>query len=361
MLSIIRNKICNKERISDDECKYLFYNVDLGELMIMASEVRKRYNGDNVYYIKNIHVEPTNICENKCKFCSYSSSISGKYFNYSIEEIIGKLKDIIENVSEVHITGGVNRYYDLNYYSKLFKEIKLLKEDIHIKALTAEEIDFISRISNSSIENVLRILVACGLDTIAGGGAEIFNENIRKQICKDKISGYRWLEIHKIAHRLGIKSNATMMYGHIESVDDIVEHLKLLRELQNETGGFLSFIPLKFRNKNNLLRDVEESSLLNDMKIMCLSRIYLDNIAHIKVYWPNYGKENILFFVECGADDIDGSVCGTNIYSMAGVKDAGTLLSEYEISSIFKGTRFKIKERNSIYQEITTLKYSEYI
>ncbi len=359
MLDIIRNKVRNNERINEDECRYLFYNVDLGKLMIMASEIRNRYNGNNVYYIKNIHIEPTNICENKCRFCSYSSGISGNYWSYSIEEIIDKLKDNIEDVLEVHITGGVNKSYDLNYYSRLFKEIKLLKNDVHIKALTAEELDFICRNSNENIEKVLNTLVISGLDSVAGGGAEIFNENVRKQICKDKITGERWLEIHKIIHRLGIKSNATMMYGHIESIEDIIEHLKLLRELQDETGGFMSFIPLKFRNKNNLLGGISESSLYEDMRVMCISRIYLDNINHIKVYWPNYGKDNILFFVECGADDIDGSVCGTRIYSMAGVKDASVSLSKDEIYCIFEGTKYNVKERNSIYQEIASLTLSE--
>ncbi len=350
---VIAEKVIGGVRISQEEGNILFNRAELGFLGSLASLVREKKHGKKAFFIRNFHIEPTNICIYNCKFCSYSFRNSPTAWELSVEEILKKVVDAPEDMIELHITGGVHPKRNLDYYAGLLKKIKDLRPEIHLKAYSAIELDYMFRISNVNIEDGLKILKENGLDSIPGGGAEIFDENIREQICDDKTFSRKWLEIHETAHRLGIGSNATMLYGHIENYNHRIEHLDRLRQLQDRTNGFNSFIPLKFRNKNNELSYLKEVTAIEDMKNYAVSRIYLDNIPHIKAYWPMIGKQMAQLALSFGVDDLDGTINdSTQIYSFAGAGDKNPAMTTSELVMLIKNARRIPVERDSWYNEI---------
>jgi aminodeoxyfutalosine synthase len=354
----IIDKILNLQRISDDDTLTLYKIHDLSYLSLLADYVNLLKNKNIVYYNRNIHIEPTNLCVYSCAFCSYSRLIKQRDegWQYSIDDIMNILKKYDHQpITEVHITGGVIPQQDLNFYIDLFKSIKSHRPEIHIKALTPVEIHYISKKAKLTYDKALQLLSDAGLDSMPGGGAEIFNKEIREKIAGGKCTTEQWLEIHRIWHKMGKKSNATMLYGHIETYEHRVEHMRLLRDLQDETNGFQAFIPLKFRNKNNAMSNVPEVSIIEDMKNYAVARLYLNNFPHIKAYWAMLGRHNAQMALHFGADDLDGTIDDTTkIYSMAGSEEQHPTMTTEEIKQLIIQAHKTPLERDTLYQPIKT-------
>lgn len=352
-LKTISNKVLHGERINIDEGVYLYDHGDLSLLGYLANFIREKKNGNNTYFNRNLHIEPTNTCVYACKFCSYYKKKGEEGWEYSPEQIVEMVQKAGADITEVHMVGGVHPKWDVHYYGEIFKKIKAIRPDIHIKAFTAVEISYISKRSGMTVKEGLEALKAYGLDSIPGGGAEIFDEEIRKQICGQKDTAEQWLLVHKTAHKLGIPSNATNIYGHIENHWHLVEHMNRLRDLQDQTGGFNVFIPLKFRNKNNELSYLPEVSIIDDIKMYAMARIYLDNFPHIKAYWPMIGRDISQLLLSFGVDDFDGTINdSTKIYSRAGADDQSPSMSTDEMVELIKTAGRKPIERDSIYNII---------
>ncbi|NSW94297.1 MAG: aminofutalosine synthase MqnE [Bacteroidales bacterium] len=349
----IAGKVINDERISPEEGVLLFSGAELSLLGFLADTVRKRKNGNVVYYIRNFHIEPTNRCIYNCRFCSYRRPAGHpESWDYDQDEMLDIVRRFDkEAVAEVHIVGGVHPDHDLHFYGTLIQKIKKLRPGLHVKAFSAIELDFMIRKAGLSIAEGLKKLKEYGLNSIPGGGAEIFDEEIRKEISPDKTSSEMWLNIHETAHKLGIPSNATMLYGHIETYTNRINHLNRLRELQDRTGGFNAFIPLKYRKVNNQLSQAGEVSLIEDLRNYAVSRIFLDNIPHIKAYWPMAGKTTAQLSLLFGADDLDGTISDTTrIYSMAGSED--TAMTTGELRKLISDAGFTPVERDSLYNPV---------
>ena len=354
-LHAIVEKILNDERINVEDAIWLYQKSNLPQLGILANFIREKKNGNYAFFNRNFHFEPTNICIYNCKFCSYKRKLHEKgSWEYGYEDLERKLKEYEgKSITEVHIVGGVHPHRDLHYYGEMLSRVKKIRPDIHIKAFTAIELDFMIRKSGMSIEEGLTALKKYGLDSIPGGGAEIFDEKIRKEICDEKSSSGLWLNIHRTAHKLGIPSNATILYGHIEKIEDRIDHMDRLRKLQDETRGFNVFIPLKFKKKDNELSGIGEVSTLEDLKNFAISRIFLDNFPHIKAYWPMIGKEIAQLSLSFGVDDIDGTIDdSTKIYSMAGSEDKTPRLTIKELVQIIKEAGRIPVERDTLYNNI---------
>lgn len=355
-LSNVVKKIQNKERINNEEALILYNEAPLPLLGFLANEIRERKHGDITYFNKNIHIEPTNICVFDCKFCSYSRKLSKKSeaWEFTQEEMIQQILDHEDqDITEVHIVGGVHPKMGLDYFVSLITEVKKVKPNLHVKAFTAVELEYMCRKAKLSYKEGLQILKDAGQDSLPGGGAEIFDKEIRDKICKDKCSSEQWLEIHETAHSIGMPSNATILYGHYETDKVLIDHLDRLRKLQDKTKGFNAFIPLKFRNGNNQMSHIKEGSVINDLKVFAFSRIYLDNFPHIKAYWPMIGKKTAQNLLAFGVNDIDGTIHDTTkIYSMAGVEDQNPTMSPEEIVYLINSVGRKAVERDTIYNII---------
>lgn len=351
----IAEKVISGMRISEEEGLYLFKHGELGVLGILANHIREKKNQNYTFFNRNFHFEPTNICIYNCKFCSYKRKINEPgAWEYSIEDLLEKLKLYDDKpLTEVHIVGGVHPHRDLHYYGEMIRKVKTHRPEIHVKAFTAIELDFMIRKAGMSLEDGLLKLKDYGLDSIPGGGAEIFNEKIREKVCYEKSSSDLWLNIHETAHNIGIPSNATILYGHIEGYEDRIDHLKRLRNLQDKTSGFNVFIPLKYKSENNLLSDLGEVSTLEDLRNFAVSRIFLDNFPHIKAYWPMIGKDIAQLALSFGVDDIDGTIDdSTKIYSMAGSEDKSPKLSSEQLVKIIKEAGRIPVERDTLYNKI---------
>ena len=351
----IFSKVFNGTRISTDDALYMFQEFDLSLLGMLASFVREKNNSNYIYFNRNIHLEPTNICIHNCLFCSYRRKINEEgaweYDPKEIREFAKQQKN--KGLTEIHIVGGVHPKRDVNYYASILGIIREELPEVHIKAFTAVEIEHMVKKSGMSIREGLIKLSEAGLNSMPGGGAEIFDEELRKKICPDKTTSTEWLKIHHTAHQLGIPTNATILYGHLETYEHRIDHLNRLRKLQDETKGFNAFIPLKYRNKNNEMSDIPETSNIEDLKNYAVSRIFLDNIPHIKAYWPMIGKEIALISVSFGVDDLDGTINdSTKIYSMAGVEDQKPDMTVDEICRLIKNAGKTPVERDSIYNHI---------
>ncbi|MEO5946809.1 MAG: CofH family radical SAM protein, partial [Chitinophagaceae bacterium] len=256
-------------------------------------------------------------------------------------------------ITEVHIVGGVHPKMDLQFFADLLKAIKAHRPELHIKAFTAVEYDYMFRKAKVSVEEGLKYLIAAGLDSIPGGGAEIFDEELREKICADKVDANGWLLIHETAHKLGLHSNATMLFGHVETYAHRIDHMKRLRDLQDKTGGFNTFIPLKFRNKDNDMSNVPESSVVEDMKTYAIARIYLDNFPHLKAYWPMLGRQNAQLSLSFGVDDMDGTIDDTTrIYSMAGSEEQTPSMTTEELVTLIKQAKREPVERDTLYNVV---------
>lgn len=367
-LRIIAQKVLGQERISPQEGEYLYTHADLGYLGTLANIVRERKHGGNTYFNRNFHLEPTNVCLYTCTFCSYSRLIKHRSegWELTLDEMLDAVKKYDgEPVTEVHIVGGVMPQYNLQFYADLFRAIKAHRPDLHIKALTPVEYHYIFKKAKVSYEEGMRLMIEAGLDSMPGGGAEIFHPEIRDQIAGGKCTGDEWLQIHEIAHQLGIRSNATMLYGHIERYEHRIDHLEKLRQLQDRTGGFQTFIPLKFRNQNNQMSHLPEVSVIEDLKNYAISRIYLDNFDHIKAYWPMIGRKTAQLSLGFGVNDIDGTIDDTTkIYSMAGSEEQTPAMSTYELVELIRSTGRRAIERDTLYNvlhDYTDHKFEEQI
>ena len=354
----IAQKVYDGKRINFTEGVLLFEKGELGYLGALANFVREKKNGDNTYFNRNFHIEPTNLCIYTCKFCSYSRLIKQRgdeSWEYTMDDMLNIVKSYDgKPVTEVHLVGGVLPQYDLPFYLELFSKIKAHRPELHIKALTPVEYHYIFKKAKVSYTEGMRLVKESGVDSLPGGGAEIFHPDIRKQIANDKCTGEQWLEMHEIWHNLGMRSNATMLYGHIEKYEHRIDHLEKLRQLQDKTGGFQTFIPLKFRNKDNEMSNLPETTTVEDLKNYAISRIYLDNFDHIKAYWPMIGQATTQILLSFGVDDIDGTIDDTTkIYSMAGSEEQHPALSTMDLVNMIRRVGRKPIERDTLYNVVT--------
>ncbi len=352
-LNQIKNKILSNTRISDEDCLTLYQSSDLIGLGEIANIVRERKNGNRTYYNINRHINYSNVCYVECKFCEFGQPKSSpKSYLLTLEEMQKTARIAADaGATELHMVGGLHPDYKIDYYENMLREMKKISANLHLKAFTAVEIDYFSKVSKLSVEDTLKRLMAAGLDSIPGGGAEIFAEKTRKEICPNKISGERWLDIHRSAHKVGLRSNATMLYGHIETNEDRVDHLKKLRDLQDETGGFQTFIPLSFIPFDTPMAHIPEPTGLTDLKQIAVSRIYLDNFDHIKTYWIMSGLKMAQLALSFGADDLDGTVTQERIVHMAGAKTPEALSAETIQKLIREAGRDPV-ERDTLYNVI---------
>jgi aminodeoxyfutalosine synthase len=362
----IAEKVAQQQRISPEEGVLLFEEAELAYLGILANYIREQKQGGNTYFNRNFHIEPTNLCVYTCKFCSYSRLIKQRHegWEYTMQDML----DIVykydgEPVTEVHIVGGVLPQYDVPFYVELFQKIKAHRPELHVKALTPVEYHYIFKKAKLSYEEGMKIISDSGVDSLPGGGAEIFHPEIREQIAGDKCTGEQWLRMHEIWHELGKRSNATMLYGHIEKYSHRIHHLDELRKLQDKTGGFQTFIPLKFRNKDNEMSHLEEVSTIEDLRNYAISRIYLDNFGHIKAYWPMISRSVAQMALSFGVDDIDGTIDDTTkIYSMAGSEEQTPAMSTRDLVNLIRSVGRRPIERDTLYnvvQDYTDFAFEE--
>jgi aminodeoxyfutalosine synthase len=356
-LQTIADKIYAGERLSKQDALLLFEKADLPFVGALANYVREKLHGDKVYFNRNFHIEPTNVCVFSCNFCSYSRLYAnrGEGWELSMDDMLNIVKKYDgQPVTEVHIVGGVHPKMNLYFFVDLLKAIKAHRPDLHIKGFTAVELDYMFRKAKLTNEEGVKVLKEAGLDSIPGGGAEIFDEEIREKICADKVDAQGWLAIHEAIHNAGMHSNATMLYGHIEKYEHRIDHMDRLRQLQDKTGGFNTFIPLKFRNGDNDMSNVPEVSLVEDLKVYAIARLYMDNFPHLKAYWPMLGRQNAQLTLSFGVDDIDGTIDDTTkIYSMAGAEEQKPEMTTDEIVTLIKQVKRKPVERDTLYNVVT--------
>lgn len=350
MLKKISDRIEGGGRLSYEEAVDLFKDDDIFSIGRLAAKVSERKNGKNVYFIVNRHINPTNICVNRCKFCAFSRSKGEEgSFELTIDQILERLS-AAHGLSEVHIVGGLHPEWPFEHYLAMISSVRQKFPRLNVKAFTAVEIDYFSRISGLGLEEVLTKLKESGLQLMPGGGAEIFEDTIRKQLCPEKISGERWREVIEIAHYVGIKTNATMLYGHVETIEDRVDHLIKLRGLQDKTGGFQAFIPLAYHPKNTEIGGFYSSGI-DDLKTIAISRLVLDNFDHIKAYWIMLGEKISQTSLYFGADDLDGTIIEEKITHMAGAMTGESMTREDLIHLIRKAGKIPC-ERDGLYNEI---------
>lgn len=352
----IAAKVFARQRLNPEEGLFLFEQTGLGYLGFLADWVRHNLHGDKAYFNRNVHIEPTNICVYSCHFCSYSRLYRNREEGWELSS--DQMLDILKKydgqpITEVHIVGGVHPKLDLNFFLELLQRIKAYRPDLHIKGFTAVELHYMFRKAKLSYEQGLRLLKEAGLGSLPGGGAEIFDPEIREQICADKVDARNWLDLHATAHRLGLSSNATMLYGHLEQYRHRIDHMERLRRLQDHTGGFHTFIPLKFRNKNNDMSHIPESAITEDIRMYAVARLYLDNFPHLKAYWPMLGRERAQMMLAFGVDDMDGTIDdSTRIYSMAGAEEIHPSMTTADIVRLIRQAGRRPVERDTLYREI---------
>ena len=381
-LNKIEENIFTGKRLTSEDAITLFKSDDIFSIGRLADHVARSKNGNNAYFVRNHHINPTNVCVNRCKFCAFSRSKGDRgAYELSIVNIIKKLKKqyatkgtkaqrhkvtekrkkafvnprTIESsnafFSEVHIVGGLHPDRSFNYYLEMLRKIKKNFPDMHIKAFTAVEIDYFSKISGLSLNDTLLALKNTGLESMPGGGAEIFNGRVRNRICPEKINGKRWLQVMETAHRTGIKSNATMLYGHLETYKHRVEHMSKLRDLQDRTGGFQAFIPLAFHPMNTKIEGAGYTSGIDDLKTIAISRLFLDNFPHIKAYWIMLGEKIAQLALMFGADDLDGTIMEEKITHSAGALSGNAMTKSELINLIEKAGKVPV-ERDSFYNPV---------
>ena len=355
MLETIAEKVRKGQALTKEEGLFLYREAPLDWLQSLANEKKESLYGDQVFYNKNIHFEPTNKCVYSCKFCSFyrkpKATEEEGAWEYTLEDLQAKIsKHPKGELTEVHITGGVHPDRGIEYGEELVSFVKEQDENLHVKAFTAVEITFFARKSKLSLEETLTRLNQAGLDSLPGGGAEIFDPEVRKKIAGGKAPAHRWLEVHESAHKLGMRSNATMLYGHIEGPEHRIDHMMKLRDLQEKHGGFMSFIPLRYLNENNALSDLPEVDEEFDLRELAVARLFLHNFPHIKAYWVMLGMDVALKSLDYGVDDLDGTIDdSTKIYSMAGGIQKPVYHSE-ELKELIVSKKRVPKERNSLYE-----------
>lgn len=355
-LRSVAGKVLAGERISPEEGLLMYREGPVAFLGMLANHIREERHGNRTYFNRNFHIEPTNVCVFSCKFCSYSRLYAHREegWELSIDQMVDKVKEYDgKPVTEVHIVGGVHPKMDIHFFAELLRRIRAERPDLHLKGFTAVELDYMFRKAKMTRAEGMKYLHDAGLDSLPGGGAEIFAPEIREQICADKVDGAGWLDIHATAHALGMHSNATMLYGHIEDYSHRIDHMEQLRQLQDKTGGFNTFIPLKFRNHDNEMSHVPETSVIEDLKAYAMARIYMDNFPHIKAYWPMLGRQQAQLTLSFGVNDIDGTIDdSTKIYSMAGSEEQNPSMTTRELVTLIRQAGRAPIERDTLYKEI---------
>lgn len=342
------------ERLTREDALKMWREAPLWLLGELATERKRKASGEEVYYNRNIHLEPSNICLFNCEFCSFRRREGDPdAWSMTIEQVEARAREMQgSGITEVHIVGGVHPRHDLDTYCAMVRAVKRALPEVAVKAYTAVEILYMTRREGVSIVEGLRRLKEAGMEAIPGGGAEIFDEELRAKICPEKCSSEEWLAVHRAAHNMGINTNCTMLYGHVESLEQRVDHLDRLRTLQDVAPGFDAFIPLKYRSRNNRMSAVGECSVEEDLRMIAMSRLYLDNIPHIKAYWVAYGKPTTEMALAFGADDIDGTIDdSTKIYSMAGA-DARPSMTTEELCELVRSAGFVPVERDTHYNAV---------
>ncbi|GBD38757.1 Aminodeoxyfutalosine synthase [bacterium HR37] len=348
LLNIV-DKVLVGKRLSFEDGLGILKSEDLNTIGLIANYVKRKREGDRVYFVVNRHINPTNICAISCKFCAFGKAKgSAGTYEMSFDEIVASLN---EELREVHVVGGLHPDWPFEHYLDIVRVIKEALPNTHVKAYTAVEIDWFSEISGLSVEEVLIRMKEAGVDALPGGGAEIFAEEVRKKICAPKTSSQRWLDIHRTAHSLGIPSNATILYGHLERYEDVVDHLERLRNLQDETQGFLAFIPVLFQPENTRLKNVKPFPGSYDLKVHALARLYLDNFPHIKAYWITLGEKVAQVALHFGADDADGTIIREKIIHDAGAPSEVGHTREFFVSMI-KSAGYTPVERDALYNVV---------
>ncbi|HEY6871991.1 MAG TPA: aminofutalosine synthase MqnE [Geobacteraceae bacterium] len=356
-LASITGKVRAGERITDREALFLFEGNDLLEIGELAAYANGKKNGDRVFFNVNRHINHTNICVNRCAFCAFSRTAAdpGAYV-YDLDEIEARAREALrQGATEIHMVGGLHPDLPFAFYLEMLRRVKAVSPALHIKAFTAVEIDYLARIAALSVPETLRALKKAGLGSLPGGGAEIFSERVRQVLCPEKIPGERWLAIMEEVHREGLKSNATMLYGHLETFEERVDHMRRLRELQDRTGGFQVFIPLAFQPENTPLKlsDKKGTSGVDDLKTLAIARIYLDNFANIKAYWVMLGEKIAQVSLAFGVNDLDGTVVEEKIGHDAGASSPQAMTREDIVALIRKAGRVPV-ERDTLYNELRT-------
>jgi len=354
-LGDILNKVRNEERLSVEDGIRLYRCPDLLSVGYLANIVREKKNGDHTFFIYNQHINYSNICTNLCKFCAFGKDKDSELaYEMSVEDVRGKVRDRLdEPITEIHMVGGIHPDLPYSYYTDLLKVIKQERPDVHIQAFTCVEIAHLADISGLGVEGVLEDMREAGLGSIPGGGAEVFSPRIRELTCEKKLSGSGWLDVAKTAHRLGIHTNATMLYGHIETVEERLNHLEMLRDAQDETGGFLAYIPLAFHPRNTELSNLSRTSGIDDLKNIAVARCFLDNFPHIKAYWVMIGQKLAQIALSFGADDVDGTVKEEIITHMAGAETEQAMTREQLLRLIREAGRTPI-ERDTLYNVVNS-------
>lgn len=355
-LDTIKEKVLADRRLTRRDGIALYRSNDLLALGRIADHVAQRKNGNRVYFVQNLHINPTNICVNRCKFCAFSRSKGepGAY-EMSIDDILNKARNAGKGVREFHIVSGLHPDLPFAWYLDMLSALKKEFPKIHLKAFTAVEIDYLAKLSGLNITDTLKQLRDAGLGSLPGGGAEIFNASVRNTLCAEKISGDRWLEVIDAAHRIGLKSNATMLYGHIETYEHRIDHLLRLRDLQDRTGGFQAFIPLSFHSQNTEIKKSAYTTGFDDLKTLAISRLMLDNFDHIKAYWVMLGEKIAQVSLNFGVDDLDGTVVEERITRAAGGTTDGSITKGEIVHLIRQAGRTPV-ERDTVYNVLKVWK-----
>lgn len=353
-LEHIADKVSSGERLSFDEGVSLFELPDLLTLGQLANTVRRRLHGNKTYYNHNLHLNTTNVCEADCIFCSFARLKEGmpQAYTMTIDQALQWIEERYhDRMTEVHIVNGLNPNLEFGYYTDLLKAIRQRFPHLHIKAFTAVEIHYFAQKYNKSYFEVLESLIDSGLGSMPGGGAEIFSPRARKKLCRDKVDADGWLEVHRTAHKMNLRTNCTMLYGTVETIEERVDHLIKLRDLQDETGGFQAFVPLAYHPDGNRLGPIGGPTGADDLKTIAVSRLLLDNIPHIKAYWVMLGVKTAQLAQQFGANDLDGTVTEEKIYRMAGSKEPGAL-SISDLERVIRAVGCEPEERSTVYEPI---------
>jgi aminodeoxyfutalosine synthase len=352
-LQVIQEKIRSDQRISEADALALFESKDLLAIGTLAAEVNQKKNDDRVYFNVNRHINYTNICVNQCIFCAFSKlEKDAEGYTLALDDIREKAEEAVAaGATEIHSVGGLHPRLPFSFYLDMLRTIKAVSPQLHIKAFTAVEIDYFSRISKKSVAEVIQALREAGLGSMPGGGAEILDKQVRDKICPEKISGERWLEVIEQVHNTGLKSNATMLFGHLENYADRVDHMHRLRELQDRTGGFQSFIPLAFQPDNTRVPGAKGVGGVDALKTLAISRIYLDNFQHVKAYWVMLGMKIAQTALCFGVNDLDGTVIEEQIGHDAGADSPQEISKDRIINLIRKAGKTPV-ERDTLYNEL---------
>ena len=352
-LSEIREKVEKGIRLSKSDALTLMSSNDLISIGQLANMVKEKKSGNYVYFNVNRHINLTNICVLRCKFCAFSrDKTDTDAYTMTIEDVLEAAQSVKNlGITEFHIVSGLHPDLPFDYYLEIISRIKNIMPEVHIQAFTAVEIAYFAKIANLSIKEVLMKLKEAGLGSLPGGGAEILNHRVREAVCSKKATSDEWLEVMRTAHNLGLKSNATMLFGHIEALEERIDHLLTLRELQDETGGFQSFIPLPFHPQNTQLTSFKKPTAFENLKMLAISRLILDNLPHIKAFWIMLGLKIAQLSLLFGADDLDGTVVEEKITHAAGAETGQSISKEELLNLIFDAGRIPV-ERDTLYNLI---------